>query len=314
MGLSVPFLLFLNGGVLALWLFSEVRNALFPFIILMVGYPQIRATYAISFSSADSSQLSVMSYNLRSFGPTARTKNTINEVKQLVSAEQPDVICFQEFRQHASHLRGTVNVFRNLGYTNYHFKDYLGRTDYSLMGVMVFSKYPIVNWGEIKGGEGANQTIFADIHFPSKDTVRIYCSHLKSIGLDKHVRLKPQNEESYVEMLKKLAKSSEKRGAQIGPVIEHLEACEHPFVFASDLNELPYTYVYSSLRNLGKNSFETAGTGFGFTFNPIDQSQHMQYLRIDNQFYGNGLHCSEHKVIRDVEALDHYPILSTYHF
>ena len=94
MGLSVPFLLFLNGGVLALWLFSEVRNALFPFIILMVGYPQIRATYAISFSSADSSQLSVMSYNLRSFGPTARTKNTINEVKQLVSAEQPDVILF----------------------------------------------------------------------------------------------------------------------------------------------------------------------------------------------------------------------------
>jgi endonuclease/exonuclease/phosphatase family metal-dependent hydrolase len=297
-----------------MWVFSEVRNALFPFIILLLGYPQVRSTYAISIGSSDSTDLKVMSYNVKSFGRAIETQKNMTAVTSLVQEEQPDLICFQEFGQNTGRLNGSIASFKNLGYSNYHFKDYQGRTGNSIMGVILFSKYPIVNWGDVEGGESANQTIFVEVKMASQDTIRVYCSHLSSIGLDKHVRLKPQNDDSYTKMLEQLSVAAEDRGQQIEPILTHLEDCERPFVFASDLNDLPYSYVYSSLRNIGKNSFETIGSGFDFTFNPIDQSSHMQYLRIDNQFYGNGLHCSGHKVIRDIKTLDHFPIIATYHF
>ena len=64
---------------------------------------------------------------------------------------------------------------------------------------------------------------------------------------------------------------------------------------------------YQKLKKYLYSSFENGGRGFGFTFNG-----QLFFLRIDNQFYGEGIKLTEFVTHRKVKHTDHYPISAKY--
>jgi endonuclease/exonuclease/phosphatase family metal-dependent hydrolase len=56
-----------------------------------------------------------------------------------------------------------------------------------------------------------------------------------------------------------------------------------------------------------ENSFEKAGTGFGFTYNKFPWA-----IRIDHQFYDKKLRAVQFQVFSDNKYSDHYPTQSGY--
>ena len=64
---------------------------------------------------------------------------------------------------------------------------------------------------------------------------------------------------------------------------------------------------YQKLKKYLHSSFENGGRGFGFTFNGK-----MFFLRIDNQFYSEGITLSEFETHNSVKHTDHFPISADY--
>jgi endonuclease/exonuclease/phosphatase family metal-dependent hydrolase len=78
-------------------------------------------------------------------------------------------------------------------------------------------------------------------------------------------------------------------------------------ILTGDLNDMPYSYSYQKLKKYLHSSFENGGRGFGFTFNG-----RMFFLRIDNQFYSEGVTLNEFETHRNVKYTDHFPISADY--
>jgi endonuclease/exonuclease/phosphatase (EEP) superfamily protein YafD len=92
-------------------------------------------------------------------------------------------------------------------------------------------------------------------------------------------------------------------------IINSLKVCPYPYILTGDFNEIIYGNNYYKLRKMATNSFEEAGSGFGFTFNSI-----LFFIRIDHQFYSDQLDAVNLRVIKDVKSSDHYPLKGWYNF
>ena len=57
-----------------------------------------------------------------------------------------------------------------------------------------------------------------------------------------------------------------------------------------------------------KNTFEEAGSGFGFTYN----GNVLRVLRIDNQFYSTGVEAIRFETFNQTKFTDHFPIQGFY--
>ncbi|WP_404818012.1 endonuclease/exonuclease/phosphatase family protein [Reichenbachiella ulvae] len=82
-----------------------------------------------------------------------------------------------------------------------------------------------------------------------------------------------------------------------------------PSVLAGDFNELPYSNNYRQLDSNFRSSFHQAGSGFDFTLNNL-----LFFLRIDHQFFGEGLEAVDYDVNRKARISDHFPTRALYRF
>ena len=97
------------------------------------------------------------------------------------------------------------------------------------------------------------------------------------------------------------------RAQQVKGLVESIKSCKYKMILCGDLNEIPYSYAYFSLRNLLHNAFEKAGNGFGFTYNGK-----LFFLRIDNQFFSEDLQSHSFMTHRNIDYSDHFPLTATY--
>jgi endonuclease/exonuclease/phosphatase (EEP) superfamily protein YafD len=113
--------------------------------------------------------------------------------------------------------------------------------------------------------------------------------------------------ENYRETLRKLKNGQIVRATQLEILKDHMDNCPYPAILVGDFNDVPYSYTYFSLRKSMKNAFETAGKGFGFTYNKV-----LFFLRIDNIFYEEPLKVLQFKTHKEVDYSDHYPISAVF--
>jgi len=55
------------------------------------------------------------------------------------------------------------------------------------------------------------------------------------------------------------------RRVQIEKLKAFIQRSPHPVICVGDFNDLPYSYAYQALKKDLHNTFEEAGSGFGFT-------------------------------------------------
>lgn len=310
--LAIPLILAIHFILLILNI-PRIRKAFFFHLAaLIVGLAFIKASYSIS-TNDKNGKLKVLSYNVRVFNnySNLRNENYISSKKMIGWSVENDaqIKCFQEYYNNdKSDIFNVRAQLEKSGWKYHHEKIMLQDKSKAQFGMIIYSKYPIVNTGEISSDEGRFlNSIYADIKI-NHDTIRVYNTHLESMAINEENVVNTEKlAQSYVDTGNRLKNGFVSRAIQVKALTSDIKRSPFKTILCGDLNEVPYSYAYFSLRNLLDNAFEKAGNGFGFTYNGK-----LFFLRIDNQFFSDDFTIHSFKTHRNADFSDHFPLTATY--
>lgn len=320
---SLPGALVLNILFLIYWLVKRSWYVVLPLAVVVLGWNYYGRLLAINPGNEEPQQaktLQVLSFNTHAFSAYddksgGKTGNS-SEMIDWVSRHPADVYCLQEFYSRPN--SDVYNTISRIGirYDKEHYFSAAQSDRFSAkFGIAIFSKYPIVDRGEITFNKNtANRVLWADLDVKG-DTVRVYAVHLQSMSIKaediENTYSSIGNEDSFRKegrnVARRLRKGFIARGHQVEMLIEHFQKSPYPFVVCGDFNDIPFSYTYNELAKELDNAMVKAGTGVGATYNgPIP------FLRIDNQFYSKGLRAYDFKTYYEMGLSDHFPISAKY--
>ncbi len=318
-GLAYPGILFINILFILYWLIRLPRLALISALAILAGwsvllnYVGFRESTAIMVPKSSESFIRVMTYNVHNFKQFGdkNDKFTKDQILDIIRNEQPDIICFQEF---FSRKKGQYNfrklILDILQTEHYYFKP---STDngYEAIGMAIFSKFPIVNQGNIQFAKKMNwnEAVFADIKRGAK-TFRVYNVHFQSINFQpedyQYLKKVTSKIDTDVQSSKKigsrLKRAFIKRAEQVKIVKENTDKCSIPFIVAGDFNDTPISYTVKTISKGMNNSFREKGSGFGITYNGAFPKFQIDYIFTSPEFI------VKNYLIIDKKLSDHYPV------
>lgn len=313
MALAIPSLLLLNILFFAYWILRKrYRNVLPSFLALLLGYQFLLSTFTYN-SPSEKPIFSVLSYNVQVFNVYEHLNKNFESSKKIIrwaNENSADVKCFQEFyNQKTSKI---FNTLEKISQKNpfYHLEHIFTNSEGGTFSLAIFSRFPIVGKGHVEMREKSfNGAIYADIRI-GKDTIRVYNAHLQSMNINENRLIAAQNlDKNLVDIAKRLKVGFVARAKQIEMLVAHIGKSPHKVILCGDLNDVPYSYTYFSLKKHLENAYENAARGFGFSYNGK-----LFFLRIDNQFYSKGLTVHNYETLQDVSFSDHFPIQASYSF
>jgi len=308
---GIPVLLLINFIVLIWKTIKKQINGLFPFLILVIGYGFIKDTFKISRNDSRG-DLKIISFNTRVFNlyfNNGKDTASVNEMINWINEQAADVICFQEFYNNAksSNLNTLEKIQEYNDYYYFHSPKYINQIG-GEFGDVIFSKYPIINEGQILFEKNSfNKVIYVDLKI-DMDTIRIYNMHLQSLHIVEDELINSEDLQTGIkQLIPNLKDGFIQRAGQIRILMNDIDNCPYPLILCGDLNDLPYSYAYRKLNSTLDNGFTEAGNGFGFTFNGK-----LFFLRIDNHFFSEELEIHSFKTHREMKCSDHFPVSATY--
>ncbi len=294
-GLGFPFLLVINILFFFLWLAFEPKYALLPGIFLALGFGAVTRTIGFNPTVTDQEGLTVMTYNIGKTRIDFHHKNRDKKIaafRDFIKKEQPDVICIQE--RLPRHLKYYKEIF--IGYTLHPAADDIGTA--------IYSKYPIINAGNLAFDTKSHNATWVDIEVKDKK-FRIYSMHLSSNrvpNLTDNVK-EIWDESKYI--LDKYNVHAVMRTSQLKEVLQHAESSPYPVIFNGDFNDVPQSYVYRMIDEKYKDAFIEKGQGLSQTY-----KSRFLGLRIDYTFTDESVTILDHDIIK-TPLSDHYPVVTT---
>jgi len=289
--------------------FVNRRLIVFPLFSLLIGAIFIAITFSLkSTGNIAKSDISVLSYNVRYFRHNSSYAKFSKETLSWVAGDTSSIKCIQEFYASRSDPNWkSIKQIEEKGYYSFVFASKGGAVD-NIKGLAIFSRFEILDSGFVwKNYDSINAGIFADVQVGG-DTLRIYNVHLQSMELTTtSFRTTKRLDQKAKKFLMSLKDGAQKRAAQIDKIIEHCGSSPYPYIICGDFNDTPYSYNYFKLKRYFLNAFEEAGNGFGFSFNGI-----LFFLRIDHQFYLDGVEAVDYSVDRSIKISDHFPTKGLY--
>lgn len=299
------------------WTIRQRHEAWLNVLILILGFNHIYSTVQFSIwqekNKTEINTFKVLSYNVKAFNLYHELSKKKNEepskaIVHWIKQNDAEIQCFQEF--YHNNNNPTFNTLENLR-KNKHCFFYTPRENLQkgTFGMAIFSVYPILNKGIVEMKTMSyNACMFADLKI-GNDTVRVYNVHLQSMNIDENEVVKLDKfKNKYLKLFRKLKHGFGERAEQIEFLLNAIE--DSPvkrIILCGDFNELQYSYVYHKTKQKLKNSFEAKGWGFGFSYNGA-----LPFLRIDHQFFSEGLQIYTFKTLQGVRYSDHFPIEGVY--
>lgn len=315
-GLAYPLIVVVFISLMLIQLFFRKWWALSMFVLLIIGtglHFRILALGDGDDLPKGSSSLKIMSYNVRLFGRYSETLELADETRlnilKFLKRESPDVVCFQEFyhQDKPTSFQTKDTIIPLLG-----IKDYQERYAHRIsgrqnFGIALFSRYPIIEKGEVRFGPEAsisNFAIYSDIVF-EKDTIRIYNVHLQSIRLepdDKAALSSEESETGFFAAMEKVMSAFPERAEQSNRLMRHIANSKHPVVVCGDFNDTPISYTYQRFHNELTDAFRNCRRGIGKTY-----AGKIPAGRIDYIFHSESLGSHDFTIQEDALS-DHYAI------
>ena len=321
LSLAFPYLYLLNFLALIYWVIRWKYWAYLSGIALLIGIPFVIRTFSFGFSIGDGKEnynyLKVMTYNVRIFDLYEWDKKGDNErnIMRLIKKENPDIICFQEYYNTSSRSQPdyhtTLELTKSLGYSYHYFQITTKLRKSDEWGIAIFSKYPIVDSGQINLGKTHNSASYADVCIKNK-RYRVFNMHLQSIKLAEreyafldNVKMKNQKDLSATtNILRKIKRAFLRRSSQADKVAAAIAASPYEVIVCGDMNDTPASYTYTAIGNNLTDVFLQAGFGFGKSYTGL-----VPTLRIDYMFVSPKIKsCSTYLVKQPFS--DHYPLVS----
>jgi endonuclease/exonuclease/phosphatase family metal-dependent hydrolase len=317
--LPSPFIILSNVFFVIFWIVLRNKFFLFSLILLIFSYPRIKNVIPLRLKTVktetieNKKTLSILSYNTMINAKMVKhTKEKPNPVIKYILEQNPDIFCIQEFkvmdRNYFLTLNDVLKAFEK--YPHYYISYPDGNKD-SGFGVATFSKYPIVNSFNINFAVHPNSAHYVDINIDG-DTVRLVNNHLESNRLTQKEKdipklLKENIDSESISEVKhlftdKLGIAYKTRAKQADIVAEVIKNSPYKVIAVGDLNDVPLSYAYSTVKGNLSDAFAETGRGFGYTYHDS-----MIKFRIDYIFYDDNFTVNEFKTDK-VHHSDHYPV------
>lgn len=261
--LVLPLFLILNALFFIYWAIQFKKQLILSGLVLLIGITFINKFYKFSTTDLPKGEQDfvVMSYNVRLFNlfKWLNDDSVPQEILDFINEQNPDILCIQEFSPSAK-------IDLRIYPYNYIFL----KGEKIKTAQAIFSKYPIINEGNLVFPNSNNNAIFVDIK-KGKDIIRVYNIHLQSIKISPDVNEMSENIEGIDQgksqmVIKRISKAFLKQQQQAEIIMNHKEACAFPIIICGDMNNSAYSYVYRIIKGNLKDSFEEAGSGFGETY------------------------------------------------
>lgn len=323
LGLGFPVLLLLVIISFAGWLILlKPRYSVISGLALLISIQSIAIFLGFHTPRAfnyekEKGTIRIMSWNVARFVELKKNNNkgsqTREKMFELIKKQNADVICLQEFHTsvHPDYY-DNITAVKELGYP-YFFFSYDLDGDQHYYSSIIFSKYPIIDSGIIRYPRPTlpEALIHADIKVGG-DTLRVYTTHLQSLQFGKNdyeklrqirsggdsILLKSRN------VLSKIKKGFIYRSIQADVIREVLGDSPHPVLVCADLNDIPNSYTYTTVKGSMQDAFLKKGFGIGRTFSGLSPTLRIDYIFADRNFGVQQFN----RVLKRYS--DHYPILA----
>jgi len=303
--LFIPVLMVINVLFVIFWMFKLNIRFMLSLVILAIGINNVDNFFRWPNSvTVGSSDLKVMTFNVRMFDvyDWIKEPGTTQSIYNLVKSESPDVVAFQEYHP--------MKDF-DIGEYDYKYIHY-PKNQVDFWGQAIFSKYPIIDKGEVDIMSNANSVIYVDLDV-NGTYVRVYSVHLETLKLKKKdLDLeKTISSKNTGEKLKSLASRIDRgfgrHGTQADMIRKHVDQSPYPVIVMGDFNSSAFSYEYNQIKGNLVDAFEKGGEGFGRTFD-------FPYfpLRIDFIMGDPNFRLVNFKTLNDVKLSDHFPVTASY--
>lgn len=308
------------------WLFFKPVRALISIIAILMAYKPLTNILPLRFSQTfnktkDPSNIRIMSWNVAQFNVLKNKKDPSikNEMINVVNDNTPDIACFQEMvAEDAVQMKhGHINDFlAKLHFENY-FYSYNIKEDFwdqAHFGIVIFSKYPIINKQTISWYPNDYNSIFQYIDIlKGEDTIRVFNIHLQSLRFSrqnlKYIDQPNVDDKTAVlkeskSIISKFKNGFLKRQIQADRIQDEIQKSPYPVIVAGDFNDVPNSYAYHTIGKNLQNAFVEKGSGLSRTFSGISP-----VLRIDNIFVDEKAEIKQFTTIKK-KLSDHFPIIA----
>ncbi|MBK6378975.1 MAG: endonuclease/exonuclease/phosphatase family protein [Chitinophagaceae bacterium] len=308
------------------WLFIKPKRALISAVAILLAFKPISNIVSFHLSNPFTKEkpanaLRILTWNVAQFNVMEEKKHPDIKSRMLstINEYQPDIACFQEMVAEDSTVKdhGHMDEFlQQLDFKNY-FYSYNSKEDfwgYAHFGIIIFSKYPIINKQTVSFYPNDYNSIFQYVDVvKEEDTIRVFNVHLQSLRFSKE-NLK-YIEKPTVEDENKALKESKniiakfkrgflKRQVQADRIRAEIEKSPYPVIVTGDFNDVPNSYAYHTIGNNMNNAFVEKGSGLGRTFSGISP-----VLRIDNIFVDTKMDVLQFNLVKK-KLSDHFPIMA----
>ena len=301
--LFMPLFFILNGLFFLYWGFQFKKRMILSGLVLLMGITFINKFYKFSAKEypEDEKDFTVMSYNVRLLNvfKWLDRDDVPEDILTFINEKNPDILCIQEFSNSA-----------NIDLKVYRHKYILMEGNQIKTAQAIFSKFPIIDQGNIVFPNSNNNVVFADIK-KGKDIIRVYNMHLQSIKISPDVseldekNIDAINQGKSQKLFNRISEAFKQQQQQAEIIKEHKKDCPYPIIICGDMNNSAFSYVYRNIKGSLKDSFEEAGVGFGATYK-------FRYYpaRIDYIFADDTMKVKKFESFSDFENSDHYPIMA----
>ncbi len=292
----LPLLIVVDFVLMLIWLFRRHWVwAAIPGITLLCCIPYIGTLYQLGwFNGSDDNKagINVATYNVAMFG---RELNGFKaeDILSLMKKHQVDILCMQEYMDKSGDRMNSDN------YMKYFTAKGTGRSD-----MVIYSRFPIIDSLTIDFGTTNNSAMWADVNVNGK-IIRVFNVHLETTGVNRalHNAAKQASQGIMVEKISVLraiygtyTHGMGVRASQADLMAAEIKKSPHPVILCGDFNDVPYSYVYRTMKGDLVDGFKECGRGFMYTMN-----QGMKRVRIDYIFHSE-----------DMEGINYYKHEATY--
>ena len=299
--LFMPLFFILNGLFFIYWGIQFKKRMILSGLVLLMGITFINKFYKFSAKEYPETEndFTVMSYNVRLFNvfKWLDRDDVPANILAFINDKNPDILCIQEFSNSANI---DLKVYRH----RYIFME----GNKIKTGQAIFSKFPIIDQGNIVFPNSNNNVVFADIK-KGKDIIRVYNMHLQSIKISPDVNEINENIDAIDQgksqkLFNRISKAFKKQQQQAEMIKEHKKNCSYPIIICGDLNNSAFSYVYRNIKGKLKDAFEEAGKGFGPTYKFRYYPARIDYVLADDK-----MTVKKFESFPEFENSDHYPIM-----
>jgi endonuclease/exonuclease/phosphatase family metal-dependent hydrolase len=312
-GLAFWEILAFNVVVFLLLLLMWSRKVWIAVLALVLAVPGFKKSFSFGSKVEAAQSLKVMSYNVHFFnhfdGQTNR-EDYINQIVNTVREQSPDVLCIQEFVTYNYRLRyrGCIEDFAQRTGLPYVYHKSKGRATN-----VIFSKYPITKVADDTGFDKEN-SFGVMVSVDAGERGRFYLAnvHLTSYMVTSDeidVLVNPSEQRDVLDTIgltvaHKLRIAYEKRGIEIGEMLQSIPKVDAPVIVCGDFNDTPLSYVYRQMQKAGfKDTFTKVGRGIKPTY-----AGRLPLLRIDYMWANDKVTPLSFTRCRR-KASDHYPVI-----